>query len=221
MALLTSISPKELQRIAARTYEGKTIHVRLCQISDEAYDESTLVSLWRTLEIGGATGYVAFSDTIGQGTYSTTNAQYELPEIEVGFTANNGTLSFNILLIYIEDYQLGASITETGFSFNSTSNTIFRNTGDFTTTFSANEYVKVIGSSGGTNDGTYQISTVNPTSMVLSTLTPLPATQGSGASVTLQEAFLYPYAILEENPNIALADGQTQTYRITLNTNDI
>jgi hypothetical protein len=30
----------------------------------------------------------------------------------------------------------------------------------------------------------------------------------------------YPYAVLTEDPNIVLADGQTQTYRLSLNSDD-
>lgn len=31
---------------------------------------------------------------------------------------------------------------------------------------------------------------------------------------------LYPYAVITEDPSIIILDGQTQTYRITLNTDD-
>jgi hypothetical protein len=30
----------------------------------------------------------------------------------------------------------------------------------------------------------------------------------------------YPYSVLTEDPNVVLVDGQTQTYRLNLNTND-
>lgn len=221
MALISTISTKELRRIAVRSYQTRTLWVRLCTLTTQSYDQDTLVSLWRTLEYtSGSNGYTPFSTTIGSGSYNGTTGRYELPEIIAAFTASGGTISYNRILIYVDDYTLEESLTSTGISFQTSGNTINRNSGTFIGTFSANEYVKVTGSSGGLNDGTYLITGVTATALTLSSTTLLPAAQGAGSSVTLQRALLYPYAILEEAPNIALANGQTQTYRIKLNTDN-
>lgn len=221
MAISSIISPKELRRLAVRAYEGKTLWVRLASLTTEDYDANTLVSLWRTIELPLVAGYAPFSAVIQPGTYSATNGRWEIPAIDAPFVATGTVYTYNRILLYIDDYVLESANTVTGTNISfqgSGTNTITQTTGNFTTNFNANEYVKVSGSSG--NDGVYQITSVSALSITLNAITALPLTLAAGPSVTLTRALLYPYAILEESPNITLIDGQTQTYRINLNTDD-
>lgn len=133
MALGIAFSTKELERVAALAYEGEDISVMLCLIEDNLFDENTLVSEWETAEISGG-GYSRYVEEIGTGSYSSTNARYQLPDIFAEFNATD-TLIYDRIVIFI------------------------------------------------------------------------------GTS-------LYPYAVLEEDPNILLSAGQTQTYKISLNCDD-
>lgn len=134
MAITTSISQKELERVAALAYEGKTLKVMLCSIGATGYTAQSTVANWQSVEKSG-NGYVRYSTTIGTGTYSATNGRYELPAINAAFTATGAGYSYDRVVLYID-----------------------------------------------------------------------------GAT--------YPHSVLIEDPNITLAAGQTQTYQLSLNTDD-
>lgn len=97
MAITTTISTKELQRIAQLAYEGKTLNVMLCNSAATTVDRS--VSTWQSEEVT-ATGYARFSQAIGTGTYNATTGRYELPVINASFTAVN-PYSYNRVVLYI------------------------------------------------------------------------------------------------------------------------
>ena len=80
-------------------------------------------------------GYVRYSTTVGAGSYSASNARYELPTIDAAFTATGTGYSYDRVVLYID-----------------------------------------------------------------------------GAT--------YPHSVITETPNIVLAAGQTQTYRLNLNCDD-
>lgn len=99
MALVTTISTKELQRQAVEAFEGKAYTVFLANNTGSLTAEST-ASAWLSAEVASA-GYSAVTGTIGTGSYSTGNARYELPVIEAAFTAGVGGLSFDTVCIRI------------------------------------------------------------------------------------------------------------------------
>ena len=173
MAISSIISPKELRRIAVRSYEGKTLWVRLCQLSNGSYDANTSVSIWRDLELPNVAGYLPYSATIQPGTYSSTNGRWELPSIDAAFSAVSTVFTYNRVLLYVDDYVIETAsayiLTATNISFQTSTNTITQTTGDFTTKFEAHGYVKVTNSTG--NDGIYEIANVSALSMTLSSRT--------------------------------------------------
>ena len=134
MALTTSVSPKELQRVAAAAYEGKTLNVMLCSVGSTGYGSSTAVTNWQSVEVTG-NGYNRATTTIGTGSYNSSTARYELPNFDAAFTASGTGFSYDTIVIYI-----------------------------------------------------------------------------SGAT--------YPHSTITESPNVVVVAGQTQTYRISLNTDD-
>jgi len=99
MALDVNISTKELQRVAALAYEGEVASVMLCLRNDESLTEESLVSEWEDAELEG-NGYVRQEVTIGTGSYSETNARYELPAFDVQFTATD-SLIYDTIVIFI------------------------------------------------------------------------------------------------------------------------
>ena len=134
MAITTSISQKELERVAALAYEGKTLKVMLCAVGATGYTAESTVGNWQSVEKSG-NGYVRFSAVVGSGSYNSTTGRYELPYIDAEFTATS-SYSYDRVVLYVNG--------ET-----------------------------------------------------------------------------YVHSILAEDPNITLQAGQTQTYRLTLQTDDV
>jgi hypothetical protein len=134
MAQTTTISQKELERIAGLAYEGETLKVMLCSVGVTGYTANSTVANWQSVEKSG-NGYVRYSAAIGTGAWNGTALAYVMPDIDAAFTCSGTSYSYDTVVIYID-----------------------------------------------------------------------------GAT--------YPHSIITESPNIALAVGQTQTYRISLRTDD-
>jgi hypothetical protein len=134
MALTTTISQKELQRVAALAYEGETLKVMLCSVGVSGFTAESTVANWQSVEQSG-NGYVRFSSVIATGAYDAVDARYEMPALDATFTATGAGYTYDRIVVYID-----------------------------------------------------------------------------GAT--------YIHSLIVEDPNIALAAGQTQTYRIQLTTDD-
>jgi hydrogenase maturation factor len=101
MATTTTISTKELQRIAALAYEGETLKVMLCQAALTGFNAESTVAQWQTAEISGS-GYVRYSTTIGTGAYNSAGGRYELPVVNAGFTASSVGYNYDRVVLYID-----------------------------------------------------------------------------------------------------------------------
>lgn len=134
MAQTTTISQKELERLAGLAYEGETLKVMLCSVGVTGYNANSTVANWQSVEKSG-NGYVRFSAVVGTGAWDGTALAYVMPDIDAEFTCSGTSYSYDTVVIYVD-----------------------------------------------------------------------------GAT--------YPHSIITESPNIALAVGQSQTYRISLRTDD-
>ena len=134
MAQTTTISQKELERLAGLAYEGETLKVMLCSVGVTGYNANSTVASWQSVEKSG-NGYVRFSAVVGTGAWDGTALAYVMPDIDAEFTCSGTSYSYDTVVIYVD-----------------------------------------------------------------------------GAT--------YPHSIITESPNIALAVGQSQTYRISLRTDD-
>lgn len=101
MALTAALSTKELARVAALAYEGKTLKVMLCSVATSGYTMESTVANWQSVEKSG-NGYVRYSEVIGTGTYDATDARYELPTIYAAFTATGAGYSYDRVVIYVD-----------------------------------------------------------------------------------------------------------------------
>jgi hypothetical protein len=101
MALTTTISRKELERVAALAYEGETLKVMLCSVGASGFTVESTVAQWQTREQSG-NGYVRFSTTIAAGAYDATDGRYEIPAIDAAFTATGAGYTYDRVIIYIE-----------------------------------------------------------------------------------------------------------------------
>ena len=101
MALTTTISQKELQRVAALAYEGETLKVMLCSVGATGYTAESTVANWQSVEKSG-NGYVRYSTTIAAGSYDAVDGRYEMPAIDAAFTATGAGYSYDRIICYID-----------------------------------------------------------------------------------------------------------------------
>jgi hypothetical protein len=100
MAQTTTISQKELERVAALAYEGETLKVMLCTNSGSLTAQST-VTAWQAVEQSG-NGYVRYSEVVGTGAWNGTAAAYVMPDIDAAFTATGAGYSYDTVVLYID-----------------------------------------------------------------------------------------------------------------------
>jgi len=102
MAITTTISQAELARVGATSYEGKTYRISLAYNDTNGLTANSTVAAWDALKLSG-NGYADATGTIATGSYSATNARYELPQIAVTFTASGGNWIYDTLYVVITD----------------------------------------------------------------------------------------------------------------------
>jgi hypothetical protein len=101
MALTTTISRKELERVAALAYEGETLKVMLCSVGTSGFTVESTVTNWQSVEKSG-NGYVRFSSAIAAGAYDATDGRYEIPAIDAAFTASGAGYTYDRIAIYVD-----------------------------------------------------------------------------------------------------------------------
>jgi hypothetical protein len=101
MALTTTISQKELARVAGVAYEGETLKVMLCSVGASGYTAESTVANWQSVEKSG-NGYVRYSTTIAAGSYDAVDGRYEMPAIDAAFTATGAGYSYDRIICYID-----------------------------------------------------------------------------------------------------------------------
>jgi hypothetical protein len=101
MALTTTISQKELQRVAALAYEGETLKVLLASVGASGFTAESTVAQWQSVEKSG-NGYVRYSEVIATGAYDATDARYEIPAIDAAFTATGAGYTYDRIICYID-----------------------------------------------------------------------------------------------------------------------
>ena len=109
MTLTTTLSTKELQRIAAAAYEGETLKVMLCQAGSSGYTAESTVANWQSVEIG-VNGYTRYSEVIGAGSYNTTDGRYNMPTIDAAFVATGAGYSYDRIVLYIDGETYAHSV---------------------------------------------------------------------------------------------------------------
>ena len=101
MAQTTTISQKELERVAALAYEGETLKVMLCSVGATGYTAQSTVANWQAVEQSG-NGYVRYSEVVGTGAWNGTAGAYVMPDIDAAFTATGAGYSYDTVVLYID-----------------------------------------------------------------------------------------------------------------------
>jgi len=112
MAQFTTISTKELKRVAGAAYEGQTLKVMLCLVGATGYTAESTVANWQSVEVSG-NGYVRYTTTIGVGSYDNTTNSYKMPNIDAEFTATGTGYTYDTIVLYINGQTyVHSTITE-------------------------------------------------------------------------------------------------------------
>ena len=90
MALTTTIATAELARVGVAAYEGKTYRLSLANnVASTPLTSASTVANWDAIKLTG-NGYADKTGTITAGSYDSTDARYELPQITATWTATGG-----------------------------------------------------------------------------------------------------------------------------------
>jgi hypothetical protein len=101
MAIVVSLSQKELKRVAELAYEGETVKVMLCSAGVSGFTAESTVANWQTVEQSG-NGYARYSGVVGAGSYNVSTSRYEVPSIDAAFSAAGAGYSYDRIIIYID-----------------------------------------------------------------------------------------------------------------------
>jgi hypothetical protein len=128
MALTTTISTKELERIAVQCYEGHQVRVSLALLSSQGYTASSTKANWDSIKISG-NGYADFLDVLATGGYDSTDNRYEIggvaganTYVDAVFEATGIGYTYNSVYVvigvpdgsggYVEEAYLHSLLTE-------------------------------------------------------------------------------------------------------------
>jgi hypothetical protein len=106
----TTISQKELARLAASAYEGKSYRVSLGYNNTTGLTSESTTAAWDAVKLSG-NGYADVTGTVGTGSYDATDARYEMPQIQAEFTASGGSLTYDTVYVVIDGNTYLHSIT--------------------------------------------------------------------------------------------------------------
>lgn len=106
----TTISQKELQRLAAEAYEGKSYRVSLGYNNTSGLTSESTTAAWDAVKLSG-NGYADVTGTIATGSYDATDQRYEMPQISAEFAASGGSLTYDTLYVVIDSNTYVHSIT--------------------------------------------------------------------------------------------------------------
>ena len=106
----TTISQKELERLAGDAYEGKSYRVSLGYNNTTGLTSESTTAAWDAVKLSG-NGYADVTGTIGVGSYDATDARYEMPQISAEFSASGGTLTYDTVYVVVDSNTYVHSIT--------------------------------------------------------------------------------------------------------------
>lgn len=102
MAVTTSISQAELERLAAAAYENLPYRVCLAFNGTSGLTANSTIAAWDGVELSG-NGYARVEGFIEQGEWDETNLRYAMPQIVAEFEATSGSLTYDTVYVVIDD----------------------------------------------------------------------------------------------------------------------
>lgn len=216
MAISTTTSQRELERVAQLCYEGKYVRVSLASLASQGYNAESTTSNWDSIKLSG-NGYADYIALIEAGAYDNGDARYETPEITAQFSASSGGsgLIYNTVYVVVGE-PLAFDITNAALTDN-----VATITTDGAHGFTTGRTAIITGATNSVFDGTYTIAstpasdtfTFAKTNMNISSA----ASTGTATQITYNG---YPHSIITESPGVILAPSQSVSYRIQFCTDD-
>ena len=214
MAILTTISRRELTRIAGVCYEGRYARISLALMSTQGLTAESLRSEWDAIKVSG-NGYLDYWAPILTGAYDTGDDRYETPTITAEFTASGTGYTYNTI------YIVTAEPTTLDIANTSLTSNVATITTDGSHGFTTGKTVFIESADNSTYNGAYVIQstptsntfTYNKTSANLASASSL----GTASEMT-QETYLH--SIITESPGVLLSASQSVSYRVQFCTDD-
>lgn len=214
MAITTTISQNELQRVSEACYEGRYARISLALLGSQGYTAESTAANWNTIKVSNA-AYADYIALIQAGAYDAGDARYETPLINASFTSSGAGYSYN--RVYT---TLGTPSSKT------ITNTVLNNNVATITTgsthgFTTGNTVVISGATNSTFNGNYTI-TGTPTTTTFTyakTATNIASAASSGTAVEIAWD-TYLHSIIQESPAVLISPGQTITYKIQFCTDD-
>jgi|GEM_PF-3608598 hypothetical protein len=96
------ISPDALGRQAQLTYEGKSYRMLLAYRNGATLTQASLMSAWNAVKLSAANGYTEKTGTIGNGSWNSGNARYELPQFLMTLTATGSGFTYDAIVLQVD-----------------------------------------------------------------------------------------------------------------------
>jgi len=216
MATTSALSTNELSRLASLAYTGKVVQACLAYDNVGSTTVEDTVATWDALELTqGTDGYERQTAIIGTATANTSTVDVTYPSIDFSYTASVGTLTFNRVFIFLGTLNATTNITLSERTSNIATLTAVSHN------LIATDWVYVTGTGSAEFDGFHQVLSA-PTADTF-TFASTGADKASGADTGTAQGITWEtnlYGLLTEDPTSILADGQTQTYRVTFSLDD-
>ena len=96
------ISPDALGRQAQLTYEGKSYRMLLAYRNGATLTQASLMSAWNAVKLSAVNGYTEKTGAIGNGSWNSGNARYELPQFLMTLTATGSGFTYDAIVLQVD-----------------------------------------------------------------------------------------------------------------------
>jgi len=97
------ISPDALGKQMQLAYEGKSYRMLLAYRNGATLTQASLMSAWNAVKLSAANGYAEKTGTIGNGSWNSGNARYELPQFQMALTASGAGFTYDAIVLQVDN----------------------------------------------------------------------------------------------------------------------
>jgi len=210
MTASASVSTKELDRIASLAYTGKVVEGFLAYDPGDTLTVESTVAAWDALELTvGTNGYARSQNILGTPVSDTVGVEVSYPYADFSYTASGGNLTFDTLCVRVGELGSTVNISTTERATNIATVTAVGHG------LIATDQVYITGTTSGTFDGFWEVLSAPTADTFTFNYVGADITQAADTGTTQLVTYqTYLYGYVQENPDILITDGATQTYRI-------
>ena len=211
MTATASVSTKELDRIASVAYTGKVVEGFLAYDPGDTLTVESTAAAWDALELTvGTNGYARVQNILGTPVSDTAGVDVTYPYADFPYTASGGNLTFDTLCVRVGELGSTVNISTTERATNIATVVTATNHG-----LIATDQVYITGTTSGTFDGFWEVLSAPTTTSFTFNYTGADITQAADTGTTQLVTYQsYLYGFVQEDPDILITDGATQTYRV-------